>query len=279
MANCLVTKLKATVDNPNLPVLETLQQFTLDAIARGGNMSMSDEKKYALNHFFYEVGAIGNNALWGKFRMLLLPIIGVDKSHIGLDYKDTDCYLKLNENIGNTGGELYSLTENNTLEFNKTIEGLWNSYTNLLVCTTDGHEVVEGTASRLDCIVRNTNERIIKEFGSFVGSAQYIACLYNSTNGHRETRIAATESALMMCNYDKTTTKIWSKDTQGNLSTESQSSGSIDFSDTITPNKYLLQMSPGGRYGIIADFAEELTEAESLKVLNAAEALRNAFKS
>lgn len=42
MENCLVKKYKSVVNNPSLPVLETMQQFTLDAITRGGGMVLTD---------------------------------------------------------------------------------------------------------------------------------------------------------------------------------------------------------------------------------------------
>lgn len=73
--DCLVTKLKATVNNPNLPVFETMQQFTLDVITASGNASMTDAQKYALNHFFYAIGAIDNSATWQKLLGLAMPLI------------------------------------------------------------------------------------------------------------------------------------------------------------------------------------------------------------
>lgn len=75
MANCLVTKLKAEVNNPDLPVLETMQQFTLDAIAASGNATMTDAQKMALNHFFYRIGAIDNNGIYAKLGGLYMPVI------------------------------------------------------------------------------------------------------------------------------------------------------------------------------------------------------------
>lgn len=75
MGNCLVTKLKASVNNPELPILEIMQQFTLDAIAVSGNASMTDDQKGALNHFFYQIGAIDNSTLWQKIQGVYLPVI------------------------------------------------------------------------------------------------------------------------------------------------------------------------------------------------------------
>ena len=77
MGNCLVTQLKAVVDNPNLPILETMQQFTLDAIAASGNSTMTDTQKWALNHFFYKIGAISNSGIFAKLDILGLPFMAV----------------------------------------------------------------------------------------------------------------------------------------------------------------------------------------------------------
>lgn len=88
MAQCLHTRLKAEVSNPNLPVLETMQQFTLDAIAASGNSSMTDAQKWALNHFFYQIGAIDNSGIYAKLGGLYLPLIcGGSLANALVDYK------------------------------------------------------------------------------------------------------------------------------------------------------------------------------------------------
>lgn len=76
MKKCLVTRLKATVNDDSLPVIETMQQFTLDAIAASGNNNMTDAQKWALNHFFYSIGAISNSGIYSKLQVLGLPFIG-----------------------------------------------------------------------------------------------------------------------------------------------------------------------------------------------------------
>ena len=91
MENCLVTRLKAVVNNPDLPVLETMQQFTLDAIAASGNSSMTDAQKWALNHFFYQIGAIDNSGIFNKLYYLYMPIIcnqNLEKAFV--DYKGSN---------------------------------------------------------------------------------------------------------------------------------------------------------------------------------------------
>lgn len=89
MGNCLITKLKAVVNNPNLPILETMQQFTLDAIAASGNSDMTDVQKGALNHFFYQLGKFDNGAIWNKIVGLAMPVICGDNIATAFtNYKD-----------------------------------------------------------------------------------------------------------------------------------------------------------------------------------------------
>ena len=73
---CLITRMKAEVNDDSLPLIETMQQFRLDAIAASGNNSMTDAQKSALNHFFYSIGAISNSGIYSKLQILGLPFIG-----------------------------------------------------------------------------------------------------------------------------------------------------------------------------------------------------------
>lgn len=104
MDNCLVTKLKASVSNPDLPIFETMQQFTLDAIAASGNSSMTDAQKWALNKFFYQIGAIGNTALWQKVKALAIPMISNDNlSKAALNYVDNTVIATASGQFSNHG--------------------------------------------------------------------------------------------------------------------------------------------------------------------------------
>lgn len=87
MNNCLVTRLKAVVDDSTLPVIEVMKQFTIDAIALSGNESMTDDQKLALNHFFYQVGAMSNNELWQKIKYIFLPVIAGTVFKAKVNYK------------------------------------------------------------------------------------------------------------------------------------------------------------------------------------------------
>lgn len=106
MENCLVTRLKAVVNNDSLPVLETMQQFTLDAIARSGNNTLTDEQKNALNHFFYQIGAVSNNELWQSIDNLFIPIIGANKEGVRQDYRTTGAYINNSNYIVDQAGFL-----------------------------------------------------------------------------------------------------------------------------------------------------------------------------
>lgn len=84
---CLVKTYNVVVNNPDLPILETMQQFTLNAIAASGNSSMTDAQKWALNRFFHQIGAIGNSETWQKVKCLIIPMIcGDNKATVYTDY-------------------------------------------------------------------------------------------------------------------------------------------------------------------------------------------------
>lgn len=91
MPICLHTTLQFESSNPNLPVLEAMQQFTLDAITASGNVSMTDAQKWALNHFFYQIGAIDNNGIYAKLGGLYMPLICGDVlAKAMVDYKGVE---------------------------------------------------------------------------------------------------------------------------------------------------------------------------------------------
>lgn len=91
MNNCLVTKLKATVNNPNLPVLKTdISDFTKAAILASGNSLMTEAQKWALDGFFESIGAITNSALWQKIKILYIPTVAGEVAKAFVNYADMD---------------------------------------------------------------------------------------------------------------------------------------------------------------------------------------------
>ena len=111
MENCLVTKLKASVNNPDLPIFEPMAQFTLDAITASSNSVMTDGQKVALNHFFYKIGAVSNSALWNKIVNLSLPVICNDNALTALvNYVDNTNYTNSQDIAFDTHGVVGDFT-------------------------------------------------------------------------------------------------------------------------------------------------------------------------
>lgn len=88
MKNCFQKSLKVDFNDSNLPILEVMQQFTLDAITASGNSSMTDAQKWALNHLFYTLGKFDDseNSIWNKISYIFLPIISTSVDHSCIDY-------------------------------------------------------------------------------------------------------------------------------------------------------------------------------------------------
>lgn len=86
MQKCLFEKLAGSANNPDLPIIETLQQFTLNAITASGNANVTEIQTYALNHFFYTVGAIDNSGIWTKLKYVFIPFLGNTVGKSFVDY-------------------------------------------------------------------------------------------------------------------------------------------------------------------------------------------------
>lgn len=89
--NCLITRLKAVVDDDSLPKIRFMEQFTLDAITASGNQNMTTKQKWALNNFFYGIGAIDNSGPFSKIDHLFIPFISNDNlDYAFVDYKNNE---------------------------------------------------------------------------------------------------------------------------------------------------------------------------------------------
>lgn len=87
--DCLVTKLKSTVNNTNLPILKTdIDVFTKQAISASGNDSMTEEQKWSLDNYFERIGALSNSGIWTKIKALYIPAILTDRTKIFVNYKN-----------------------------------------------------------------------------------------------------------------------------------------------------------------------------------------------
>lgn len=285
MEKCLVKKLKATVDNPNLPVLETMQQFTLNAIAKGGNMALTDGQKWALNHFFYEIGAISGSGIWNKIRTLFIPLIGIDKAHCGLDYKgdgywnnptiikeqagcieyESDTYVTSNASIG-------GIDLSNPLNY-------FNS--SILMCTAPGSYITRETKASIGFNYRTSEPKnYVRVFEC--GNSNNISAEARESTNNFSSRLyidTQTEVIVAVCNFNNTHNTIYAiggdevlRDTAMNYGR-----GADNLPNTVSASSYGLAIGSGTKYGVIIDFSSALTESESLKVLNATNALRSTF--
>lgn len=273
MGNCLLTKLKAAVNNPNLPVLEIMQQFTLDAITKSGNTSLTDVQKWALNHFFYQIGAIGNSALWGKVRTLFLPIIGVGKSTIVLDYK--------NENVSLDSTSSYLVDQPGALESNVTLGTIASNYPN--VTGNMKGSAVFGLAAVGSAMDANTyfgfkTGDSVERCG-FVTSSVLAVALDAGGNVKGVRRFAKTTMTAMLANFGSDTMAGYGIKDGSMVQTSSQSYGTAydQLNASVSDAAYAVRLKAGVKYGMLIDFNAALTDAEIATVLGAAIELRNAF--
>jgi hypothetical protein len=87
MKQCLVTALLESVNNPDIPIIDTISDFTLAAITASGNNTLSNEQKFAVENFFRTIGATKNTGIWTKLDYVFLPILSTDIEHTLVDYK------------------------------------------------------------------------------------------------------------------------------------------------------------------------------------------------
>lgn len=281
METCLVTRLKSSVNNPDLPIFETMQQVTLDAITRGGNMAMTDLQKWALNHFFYAIGAVGNTSTWAKVRTLLIPLIGVDKSHILVDHKEPSTTFGNVTNIIDQPGALeYSASPYNTMSVilnGKDLSSSLNLFgSSILACTSPASTVVTGASSQIGFAFKDSSANVY--YRTYNGTGSYISSEIRKSPDSFSSRLSSSPAPVSISNYSRTHIKMYAFSNNNIITDAAQSYGSAEnFPDTINTTVYSLSIGSGTKYGIIADFSSALTEEESLRVLDAANTLRNAF--
>lgn len=271
--NCLITRLKAVVNDDSLPVVETMQQFTLDAISKSGNESLTDSQKLALNHFFYQVGAIGNTGIWSKIRTIFIPIIGATRSNIVLDYKNDGVHLPVSyRNMVDQGGAL------------EIINGLAvmpaNNYPNL---TAD----LKGSAFCAVAIVENGISGSGIEVGvrtgdvrrsASVAGGNILCCKYYDSTITATKRFSETSATAILCNFGSDAIKGYAVKDGNIIETTANVYGDYgSVVSSVTDVDYNILCSSGIKYGLLADFGSELTDDEAKTFLNACMELRNAF--
>lgn len=136
--NCFVFRLKSSINNPNLPVVETMQQFTLDAIEASENESMTDAQKVALNHFFYQIGAIDNTGIFSKLELLNLAFICGTKTGALTDFAKDNTPLNIAQGATFSNGGFVAETEGgNISEYN--ISQISENYFYCIVGENESH--------------------------------------------------------------------------------------------------------------------------------------------
>lgn len=275
MSKCVLKKLKVTFDNPNLPILETMQQFTLDAITASGNSSMTDAQKWALNHFFYQVGAIDSNTLWGKIDVLLLPMVcGQVLEKALVNYKGNIVEGPLNS-------QYWSFSENGGLSGSA---GYYGTLTTKYV----------GSSASLSAVVATMADYIPSTASLWrIGNSSSILnnyCIKHTSLGNKyigNCRSAAFDMTSedltldiggMRVLPDKNIFKLVSSAGGGVLTGTDSTLSGVKEAVTFTSDTGRIQLD-----GNVADYGAailsgELTEAEMDTVLNALKVLKVAFK-
>ena len=268
--NCLVTKLRGTVNNPNLPVLEVMQQFTLDAITASGNSSMTDYQKWALNHFFYQIGAIDNNSLWAKVKYLAIPMICGDVNGKALrDYKN-------NAEVTFSEGtwENHGVSKAGATALSSNFSGSNNDATIIVGVMNSGFVNATNTQFVLD---KNTSDRrflYIAKSGStgniYIGGDS-VTDLY-TTNETSPFDIGAFTSAS-----DRVNVKVM-RSSDGSSQTKPATATQLaNRKATITYSANYLRFNTGSSYYGLMLISSTMTDDERDKVMAAVRVLKLAF--
>lgn len=267
--NCLLKKYKAASNNPNLPILETMQQFTLNAITASGNSSMTDEQKWALNHFFYQTGAIENNSLWAKIKYLAIPMICNDTDAKALrDYKN-------NTEITSFSGGTWSnhgIANAGVIVLSTAFTGSNNDAT--VICTVMNDGFINPSNSQF-VIDKNTNNRHFLYVSKSSGSNTYyggdsIANWGKSFSNPCD--VGAFTSAA-----DRVNLKVMSSALNYQLVMDATAEELATRAATVNyENNYLRFNTNSSYYGLML-ISSAMTDAERDKVMEAAKQLKLAF--
>lgn len=278
--NCLVTKYKAVVDNPNLPVLETMQQITLDFIAKGGNMPMTDAQKLALNHFLYAVGAVDETATWNKVRSIFLPIIATEVSKAILDYKNNGVSLNNDSRFVEQSGCLEIAFDggSHNLSYVSINGGSLPSTRNL----KDSAILVSGVKnnplvpySPILSFVENTENNIVRQCGT---AGSVYSCGVSSTGNFNKRFAVGSGIVSILVNFSQSVVGYGIK-SNGDV----ELTTNVDYGDyanvvsPITPSAYKLGIASDNKFGVIIDFNAALTDSEIASINDAVNNLIQSF--
>lgn len=286
MGNCLVTKLKSSVSNPDLPVFETMQQFTLDAITASGNSSMTDAQKWALNHFFYQIGAIHQNGIWNKINVLLLPMLATPASgynaYMVHDYKANLAAIDSNADLTGENGGLECL--NSAAYILNTPSTFVNpNAASIIAMETAGHSISESILNRIKYIYNdNSNFKL----GLDRSQSYFIGAV---TSGLQVNMRIPIDNPIILYSinikgtpWDNTTLDYFAYNVNGEKVSRANkiypdSNAFIDHTGA-TVSETAMELAPGHVLGLFMSFTDTLTDAESTQICEAAIALRSAFE-
>lgn len=287
MNNCLVTTLKGTVSNPNLPVLESIQQFTLDAITRGGR-TLTEEQTYWLNHFFYAVGAIAENQLWNKVAVCLLPIIASGKNDAIKDYRRDSTLGQLSSYLINKVGGLELSSSGTTVA----ATGVYNA----IDASKVGFNAKSHTVFIVKEITDNSDSKQIKFIANYENSKKWKTGINFNVNGDvpmvitTDSTDTQTVALISQSNYYLTIASVGNgKFTLENVgdNVDSVVSNNIsaypapnafDETQTLTGWPYVL-LNSGYDIKLMLIVNGVLSDSEKEKVVDAIKKLYNAFKT
>lgn len=272
MSTCLIKKLKAVVNNPDLPVIETMQQFTLDAIAASNNASMTDEQKYALNHFFYQIGAIQNNGIYAKMAYIGLPMIAGNVAGALNNYKGNLAYTVSDDRVTFTNHHLVATVGGNvSLGYNSLPKTLTvQSSMSVIVGIIDSETIIGPfkTKDSNDKVTSFSFNPSTFDISNIPYTLQSIAMYYNQLSLNKSAIITSGKGNNKGYYYDGSTQTVGMKLISTN---EYLTSGAVSQFELIAPNPSF----NNGVYYILA--GEALTEAEVTLLLKELVALRNTF--
>ena len=283
MGNCLITKLKATVNNPDLPVIEIMQQLTLDAITRGGNMPMTEAQKYALNHFFYEIGAIENNSLWAKVRTLMLPLIGNGLNYVVQDYRHEGA-AAATTSIKDQVGALSTTSSQVRNNFNSSKPLVTLNVKNramIIACTKTS--TFSGSTGIGFSSVNSNNDRLETTISTLATSTLGSQLLYVPNGGSEvaaNKRFESGVTSIVIELTNVTSDGITAKGILSDGTTVSTTNTAYgNFSNIISnvEESYYKLIAVQKDLGILIDFNSALTNDEQTIVLNAVKDLRASF--
>lgn len=292
MKKCYVTKFGTVVDNPDLTVFETMQQYTLDVIAASGNTSMTDAQKWALNHLFYTLGKFddADDSIWNKVGMIGLPIIAGEKAKATLDYTSPSDSGFIDRKPAYVQESLYDFVDKGLIG---------NDTTYIMVKVTDKN--INSTNVSVFIGFSEMNKQNSELFGIYDGDTKKVPFTVNgytddttaqnfgfALSGYAE-RFAGTKNSLpsTIQNFN---IKNWNQETSDGISGHTINNNSIVPSsvvvhpqyyveETYTSKKLVLNVKSSSASNPINMIivSEGLTATQAAKIVDAMNTVRNEF--